>query len=423
MKRISVLGVNYKKTPVDVREKLYFTADELPRLLKALSGIESLSEVMVLSTCNRTEAIFVSEEPVTASAGIIKELAARKKMPCETIKNGFYRFSGGEAVLHVFKVASGLDSMVLGENEVTGQFKGAYDLALKHRATGKALLTLYQAAMAAVKKIKARTGVSRGTVSVSRCAVGLAERALKGLSGKRVLVVGAGDMANSAAAGFINKGVRSVDVINKTYSKAVEMAGKYNGTAYGFGMLNKAVENADIILCSTASHDPVVKAEMVKNAISKRPGRELFIFDIAVPRDVEAGVEGIKNVHLYNIDDLKTMTADTVSARKNELVKAESILKECAAAFEAELYMREKAVLVNAIREQIYKTVAEECAFTALKNGLGEEEKASLRATTMAVVNRVISAHMGELKKQVERGGAKKEGLVDMVKKAFKIYE
>jgi glutamyl-tRNA reductase len=312
---------------------------------------------------------------------------------------------------------------VLGENEITGQFKGAYNLALKHQATGKILLTLYQATMAAVKKIKVRTGVSKGTVSVSRCAVGLAERALNGLNGKKVLSVGAGDMANSAAAGFVQKGVSSVDVVNKTYSKAVEMAGKYNGTAYEFGMLNQAVENSDIMLCSTASHDPVVKAEMVAAAISKRPERELFIFDIAVPRDVETRVKEIKNVHLYNVDDLKTMTSDAVTARKSELAKAERILKECVSAFETELYMREKAVLVNAIRERIYKIAAEECAFTALKNGLGEEEKANLHATTISVVNRIISAHMAELKKQAEKGGAEQDGLMNMVKNAFRVYE
>jgi glutamyl-tRNA reductase len=313
--------------------------------------------------------------------------------------------------------------MVLGENEVTGQFKASYNLAFKHQATGKVLLTLYQAAMAAVKKIQVRTGVSRGTVSVSRCAVGLAERALKGLSGKKVLVVGAGDMAGSAADGFIKRGVASVDVINKTYSKAVELAGKYNGAAYKFSMLSRAMENSDIILCSTASHDPVVKAEMVSKVISKRPGRELFIFDIAVPRDVEAGVKGIKNVHLYDIDDLKTMTSDAVSARKSELAQAEHILKECAVAFAGELYMREKAALVNVIRERIYKIAAEECALTALKKGLGDEEKANLLAATISVVNRIIGAHMAELKKRAGKGGTEKDGLVDMVTKAFKSYE
>jgi len=423
MKRISVVGLNYKKTPVELREKLYFTTDELPRLLKALSGIERVSEVMVLSTCNRTEAVFVSDEPAQGSAGIMKELAARKKTGCEKLKDSFYTLSGGEAVRHVFKVASGLDSMVLGENEITGQFKDSYDLALKHRTTGKVLLTLYQAAMSAVKKVKLRTGVSKGTVSVSHCAVGLAERTLKGLSGKKVLIVGAGDMANSAAVSFIKKGVGSVNVINKTYAKAVELAGKFNGTAYEFGMLDRAVVDSDIMLCSTASHDPVVKSEMVRSVISRRPERELFIFDIAVPRDVEAGVKGIKNVHLYDIDDLKTMTSDVLNARKNELEKAETILRDCVAAFEMELYMRESSVLVNAVRKKIYKIVDEECAFTALKQGLGEEEKAALHSATISVVNRIISAHMSELKKRVEKGGTGKDGFMNLVKKAFKLYE
>lgn len=423
MKRILVTGLNYKQTPVYIREKFYFTNDELPHVLKALSGIKSVSEVMLLSTCNRTEVIFVSDEPGRTPAAIIKELAAHKGLHYEKIKRDFYVFSGREAVHHVFRLASGLDSMVLGENEIMGQFKDAYNRALTHKTTGKVLLTLYRAAMAAVKKIKGRTGVSKGTVSVSHCAVGLADRALNGLSGKKVLIIGAGNMANSAAISFMKKGVGSIDVINKTYSKAVEMAKKYKGEAYEFGMLRKAVENSDIILCSSASPEPVIKSEMVKSAIAKKPGRGLFIIDIAVPRDVEEGVKGIKNAHLYDIDDLKNMTSDTANSRKSELGKAEKILKECVGTFEKELYMREAATLVNGVRKRIYDIVVEECAATALAKGLPDDEKANLQTTTISTVNRIISAHMAGLKKKIAKGEAEKEDLVNTIKKAFKIYE
>lgn len=419
MRRISVLGLNYKRTPVDVREKFHFAAEELPQALKTLATIGSVSEVMLLSTCNRTEAIFVSDEPAEASARIIEKLAACKKLGSETIKGEFYSFSGGEAVQHILRVASGLDSMVLGENEVTGQFKDAYTLALNNGTADKVMLTLYQAAMSAVKKIQGRTGVSRGTVSVSRCAVDLAQRALKGLEGKKVLVVGAGEMAHSAASCFLNNGAGSVDVINKTYSKAVELAGKYNGAAYHFGKLGQAVENSDIILCSTSSPEPVVSTEMVESAISKRQGRELFIIDIAVPRDVEAGVKGINKVHLYDIDDLQTMTAATVNSRRSELAKAGAILKDCVGAFEKELYMREAAALVNSVREKIYKIAEEECAATALRKKLGDEEKENLRAATLATVNSIIRKHMAGLKKSIGRNEAEKEGFVAAVKKAF----
>ena len=419
MKQISVVGVNHKRTPVELREKLYFAADEIPRLLKELSSVDSVREVMVLSTCNRTEALLVAGDHDKARSETIERIAALKHLRCEGIKGHFYGFSGSAAVRHVFRVVAGLDSMVLGENEITGQFKNAYDLALKRKTAGKVLLTLYRAAMVAVKDIKGGTGISKGTVSVSHCAVKLAERALKGLGGKKVLVVGSGDMANSAAVAFMDEGVGSVNVVNRTHSRAVEMSRKYKGAHYEFAMLGRALADSDIILCSTSSSRPVLDTGIVEKALAARPERGLFIIDIAVPRDVEAGVKSLRNVHLYDIDDLKTMSDDAMKSRKGEIAAAERIVSERVKKFEKELYVREAAVLVGSIRDRIYRIAEEECAAAARKNGLDEREAENLRAVTIATVGRIIRAHMSELKKRRGEGEAESEGLLDAVRKAF----
>jgi glutamyl-tRNA reductase len=423
MKRISVIGLNYLRTPVEIREKFYFTKQEVPEALKIVSGIDTVSEATILSTCNRTEAVIVSTGGKKTAELAAEKLYSSRKISHGKIKKYFYNFYGADAVRHVFNVASGLDSMVVGESEVTGQFKDAYNLAATKKTTGAVLLTLYQAAMAAVKKIRAKTSVSRGNVSVSYCAVNLATQVFHGLSDKKVLIIGAGEMANSAATGFIKKGAKGADVINKTYSKAVDMAEKYGGRAYGFDSLEEALENADIVLCSTASPEPVLTKKIVGDVMSKRAQREIFIIDIAVPRDVEDGVKNIKGVHLYDIDDLKKTASNTGSMRKSELVKAGKIVIELVKKFEKDLYMREAAPLVGVIKRRIYDIAAKECAVTAKQKGLSTQEKENLEKTTIDTMDRIIAAHMAELKKRIGKGDAEKNGLINTVKEVFKSYE
>lgn len=423
MKRILVVGLSHSRTPVEVREKFYFSKGEIPGVLGILSGIGTVSEVMLLSTCNRTEAVIVSGNPKKASAEAAEKLSALRKLQYGGIRKYFYSFSGADAVRHVFNVASGLDSMVVGESEVTGQFKDAYGSALAQKNTGSVLLTLYQAAMSGVKKIRAKTSVSKGNVSVSYCAVNLALRIFHGLSGKKVLIIGAGEMANSAATGFIKKGAKGADVVNKTHTKAVEMAKKYGGRAYGFDSLKEALENADIVLSSTASAEPVLDEKTVADVMSKRPDRELFIIDIAVPRDVAAGVGNIKGVHLYDIDGLKKTASDTVSMRKSELVKAGKIVMELVKTFEKDLYMREAAPIVGAIKRRIYDIAVKECALTAKQKGLSAGERENLEKSTIATLDRVIASHMAELKTRIGKGEAEKKGLINTVKEVFKGYE
>lgn len=423
MKRISVIGLNYLRTPVEIREKFYFTKQELPEALKRLSRIDTVSEAMILSTCNRTEAVIVSTGGKKTAELAAETLSSLRNISRGKIRKYFYNFYGADAVSHIFNVASGLDSMVVGESEVTGQFKDAYNLAAAEKTTGAVLLTLYQSAMAAVKKIRAKTSVSQGNVSVSYCAVNLATQVFHGLSDKKVLIIGAGEMANSAATGFIKKGSMGADVINKTYSKAVDMAEKYGGRAYGFDSLEEALENADIVLCSTASPEPVLTKKIVGDVMSKRGHRELFIIDIAVPRDVEDGVKNIKGVHLYDIDGLKETASNSVSMRKSEVSKAGKIVVELVKTFEKDLYMREAAPIVGVIKRRIYDIAVRESAVTAKQKGLSTQERENLEKTIIATVDRVIASHMAELKKRIGKGAAEKNGLINTVKEVFKGYE
>lgn len=423
MKRIRVAGLSHKKTPLKIREVFFFDKNEAAKMLKLIMEIKDIEEAMLMSTCNRTEAYFVSNGGRETEDEVIKKLAEGKNLDSGEIAQYFYAYAGRDAVNHIFRVASGLESMVIGETEVTGQFKDAFNHALDNKTAGQILLAVHQAALAAVKKVKNKTAVSKGTVSVSYCAVDAAEEALGPLSDKKILIIGAGEMAGSAAEAFMKKGAKKIDVLNKTYSKAVELAQKYSGRPFGFEAMAEAVEGSDIILASTAAKEPFITADFIKEVMHKRAKKPLLIIDIAVPRDVEDAVKGIKNVHVINIDDLKKISDETLNTRKKELAKSEEIIADLVNNFDRELYMRQSAPAIGEIKEKIYRIALEETGKIAKEQKLTPAEKAMLEKNTLAVVDGIIRKHMGELKKRMEKEGAGNVDAIRAMKEAFKIHE
>jgi|ERR1035437_1509382 glutamyl-tRNA reductase len=418
MERICVEGINHRTSELILREKLYVPANMLAETLSGLLKTRGIDECMILSTCNRTDIYYVYSGKDMGTAAM-EALCGMKNIDFKKHAAAFYLFRGSRAVEHVFKVASSLDSMVIGENEVTGQFKDAFVAALENKSAGRVLYALFNAAMAAEKRVRNSTDISKGAVSVSHIAVELAAGIFGTLKGKRVLLIGAGRMAQMAAEHFRKKGAGSIDVLNKTYEKAVDMSKEFKGAAYGFGSLKQAMENTDIVLASTGSVKPVIKTKLIRGIAAKR-NTPLHIIDIAVPRDTEAGIKNIKGVFVHDMDDLNKHVEKNMAARKSGYKAAEAVIKHATGKFEKMLIMKDLAPVMQGIKEKIYGIVVEESLKTARENKLPLSAARLVEKNAVAVVDRIISTHMNELKKRIDAGGDY-ESFIKLIKEEFKI--
>lgn len=323
-------GLSHKTAPVELRERFAIPADGVPRALERLLGGDfPLKEAVLLSTCNRVEIYGVSssaEPPENALDDFFSWLD-------ESIKPALYRKTGHEAARHAFSVASGLDSMVIGESEVLGQVRNAYELARSVGTTGKLTNVLFQRALYVGKKVRTQTGIAQGATSVASVAVSLAQRIFESLKDRRILILGAGKVAESTTRHLLSQKAGSIVVVNRTRDKAIELARLFNGEVASFDSLPKQLETADIVICSTGSSTPLIRRSVVEQALAKRRGRSLYFIDVAVPRDVEPGVHALDNVYVYNIDDLQSLVAENLTHRSKELSQAWALVDEAAREF------------------------------------------------------------------------------------------
>jgi glutamyl-tRNA reductase len=325
-------GLSHKTAPIELRERFAIPREEIPR---ALSGFLhppfALKEAVLLSTCNRVEVYGVSSDP-EPSVGILDEFFAGLCRSADA-KTSLYRKRGLEAVRHVFSVASGLDSMVVGESEVLGQVRAAYEAAVSGGTTGKLTNVLFQRALFVGKKVRTETGISKGATSIASVGVGLAQRIFGSLADRRVLILGAGKVAESAARRLLAQETSSIAVINRTHAKAVELARMFQGEVAPFESLPEEIERADIVICSTGSTTPIIRRSTIERVLPRRRGRSLYFIDVAVPRDVEPGVHSLDNVYVYDIDDLQGLVAENLGHRSRELSQARAVVEEAANEF------------------------------------------------------------------------------------------
>jgi len=334
MLRIIAIGMNHETAPVELRECLGGDADNPRKALTWMRNLEVVREGLFLSTCNRVEAIFVSDEADAAKESVILLMArlgggqTGDFLPC------LYVLEDRDAVRHIFNVASSLDSMVVGEPQILGQIKEAYALATREKTSGVILNRLMHRAFHVAKRVRSETGICGAAVSISYAAVELARKIFHVLEGKKVLLVGAGEMAELAARHLLAHDVSSLKVANRTFERAVEVAGHFKGVPVSFDEIDSELPNVDIVITSTASPGYVITRDQVKHSLRKRRNRPLFFIDIAVPRDVEPQVHDLSNVYLYDIDDLKGVVALNLAQRKEEAVKASRIVEEEVGKFE-----------------------------------------------------------------------------------------
>lgn len=330
--RILLLGVNHKTTPVEVREKIALSQGyTVP--LAALKSIEGLKEYYLLSTCNRVEFLVVAEKGAEIEDQIISYLFGKNISREEGLKY-LYVFEGEQAVHHLFMVAASLDSMVVGEAQILGQLKEAYRASSKFGSTGPLLNKLIHKSFSVAKRVRTETGIGSAAVSISYAAVQLAKKIFGSLDDKNVLLVGAGEMAELAAEHLVGQGVASVTVANRTLSRAVDLAKRFNGSAVSMDEFVSQLEKVDIIISSTGATDIILHRDQVKPVMRARRNRPLFFIDIAVPRDLDPGLNDLANIYLYDIDDLSNVVEINKAERDKEAVKASRIVDEETLKFE-----------------------------------------------------------------------------------------
>lgn len=327
-KRFAVIGLNHKTAPVALRERFAISPSKLPETLEAFTRSTGLSSCVLLSTCNRTE-IYTLLSSLDGELSRVKEfLADYHNIREERFAKALYVKIGQEGVEHLFQVASGLDSLVLGESEILGQVKQAYQLAHAEGKAEKMLHLLFQRSLRVAKKVRTETGIGRGRLSVGSVAVEMAEKIFgEDLSGRTVLVIGAGKMGELTARHLLKAGASSILVSNRSLLRAEALAKRLHGKAVTFDQLLAQLEKVDIAISSTAAPHVVLTKDQITEVMKRRRGRPLFLIDIAVPRDIDPEANHIENVFLYDIDDLEKITREGYEERAGEMAKGLSLIR------------------------------------------------------------------------------------------------
>jgi len=329
---VVVVGLSHRSAPVELRERFAFTESKIPGVLKSLRDAGIANEAVILSTCNRVEIYAATSLEPGKAFGELKEFLTHIHAYNDPLTDELYNLSEPESLHHLFKVACGLDSMVLGETEILGQLKQAYDLALKNQHTGAKLNKAFQRAFNVAKHIRTETNIQRGSVSVASVAVELAQKIFSSLDEHEVMVIGAGDTSEKTARALLSRGARSVIVANRSLDRAQALANELGGRAVSFDNWAKEFEHVDIVISSTAAPHHILDRAKLEPLMKQRRNRSLLLIDIAVPRDIDPEVNFLENVYLYNVDDLQTIAEDYLKQRKEEIVRCEAIIAEKAKA-------------------------------------------------------------------------------------------
>jgi glutamyl-tRNA reductase len=385
------LGISHKTAPLGLRERVAFTEGRAAGLLRELVAAPEVHEAAAISTCNRTELYLAAPDPVGAESLALGVLAREGGTPPTELVGHLYSLRGADAAMHLFKVTAGLDSMILGEAEVQGQVKRAYELALVEGATGPILNRLFRGALAAGKRARSETGITERGVSVPSVAVELAQRALGDLSSRLVVVVGAGETAELTARALAARGVEPAFIANRRHDRAIGLAQRFGGRAIRFEDLPEQMERADIVVASTASPHHVVEREELGAVMRARRGRPVLLIDLAVPRDIHPDCRDLEGVSLHDMDDLQALVERNASGREAEARKAESILRAELGRFERWLGSQDVVPTVAALRARADEIVSRVLAENESRwESLSEPDRERIRAMARAIASRLL---------------------------------
>ncbi|WP_457623586.1 glutamyl-tRNA reductase [Persephonella sp.] len=388
---IFAIGLNYKTAPVEIREKLAISEDQLSGLLNKISEVDHIYEVSILSTCNRVEIYGVTDNLDESFERILHILSSYSGISKRELEKHIFKLSGREAIKHIFKVSASLDSMVIGEPQIVCQFKDAFFKARDEKTARHILTRLFDKALNVSKKVRTSTGISKKAVSISYAAVELAKKIFGDLSDKNVLLLGAGEMAELAAKHLASSGVKHIFVSNRTFEKAVQLAEEFGGSAIRFDKLFEFLPESDIVIVSTGAKEPILRKEHFIEINKLRKGDPVFIIDISVPRNVSEDVNDVDNVYLYNIDDLKVVVDKNLEERKMAALTAEMMLDEEVHKFENWLNQLKVAPLITKIRS--YADEIREYQLDKLFHQmpyLNEKERENIDLAVRSIINKLL---------------------------------
>ena len=419
---ILAVGLNYKTAPVEIREKLSFNEADLADAMKALKNKKSILENIIVSTCNRTEIYAVADQIHTCRYYIKEFLSEWFGIEKEEFSPYLFIYEGDGAIEHLFQVSCGLDSMVLGETQILGQVRSSYLLAQKENTIGTVFNHLFKQALTLANKAHSETEINTNAVSVSYAAVELAKKIFGSLNGKSVLIIGAGKMGELAVQNLHGSGADDITVINRTYEKAVTLAGKVGGKAKQLQELQCALVEADILICSTGSKDYVINKEMMPFVNKLRKGRPIFMVDIAVPRDLDPGLAEHDNVFLYDIDDLEGIVEANMAERRTAAQKIELMIEAEAAEFNQWVNMLGVVPVISALRSKALSIQAETMVSIERKlPHLSERDKKVLNKHTKSIINQLLKDPILHAKEMADEPNAREA--LDQFVKIFHLEE
>jgi glutamyl-tRNA reductase len=392
LSNIVLIGVNHKTAPVALREQLALSPEETDDALGFFLTSPHISESLILSTCNRVEALMVVSDRIAAVAVIKERIARTKAISDAQINQAVYVYSGEEAIRHLFRVAASLDSMMLGEPQILGQMKTAYRAAVRKKSTGLIINRLMHKAFSTAKRIRSETGIGGHAVSISYAAVELAKKIFDSLEGKTVLLVGAGEMAELAVEHLIrSRRTGGLLVANRTFAVGADLADRFNGIPIRLEEIPAYLKNSDIIISSTGAMGFVITADQVRPVMRQRRNRPLFFIDIAVPRDIDPDVNRISNAYLYDIDDLQGVIHQNIETRAKESVKAERLIDAAVRGFIAWFENLDALPTIIALRKKFYDIAGTEMAKTMpALNALSKEEREAIQKMIDAMINKIL---------------------------------
>lgn len=418
---IILVGINHKTAPLAVREQLTASCSEQGGpFLGQIMRIPGIREAYFLSTCNRFEVLVHSGDSDPAREGLKAVLTSWGRFAPGEIEKYLYVYGNGDAVRHLFRVASSLDSMVMGEPQILGQVKDAYRAAVDQKTAGPVLNKLLHHAFRTAKRVRTETAVAENAVSVSFAAVELAKKIFGNLSGKTILILGAGEMAELAARHLITQGIGKIIVANRSYERAIRFAEDVHGTPVGFDRLGDVLNEADIVIGSTGAPTYVITRDMVAAALHRRKNRLIFLIDIAVPRDIDPEVARIDNAYLYNIDDLQAVVDENLKTRLVEAQKAEVIIGEEVDRFSEWFHALEVVPTIVSLRKKMEEIVSGELEKSlAWMKELSPQDQDNIRILAASIVNKILHDPITRLKEESNgEGGA---AYVEAARKLFRL--
>ena len=406
---IVLVGINHKSAPVEVRERLALTEEACSTGLQALVDGEIVREGLIVSTCNRVEVLAetTSERLSDTIERVNQFLSRTDSLPRSFVETHLYQHTDDEAVRHLFRVTSSLDSMVVGEPQILGQVRHAYSIALEAGTAGRVLNRLVHHAFRVAKRVRTETGIGANAVSISYMAVELGKKIFNSLEGHTALLIGAGEMAELSARHLLNAGVSRILLANRTEERAGRLAAELGGETVNFAELSNYLAEADIIICSTAADRYLITEQMVREARGKRRNRPSFFIDISVPRNIDPAVGKLPNVFVFDIDDLESVISSNIREREREAERAELIVESEIMQFQQTLRLLDIGPTIGALKNKLQDIARAE--LTRQRNRLGpltEEQEIAVEALLVSTVNKISHPLLSHMRRSYESSDA-----------------